>query len=90
MKELSIQVCKRGDKTPVHGVVLMPDSIEEFRTLLTDEECLKLLQGAYLERAKARLRTGGTGRKRVLKIKLKELSADQRVVLTRLGLLKGD
>lgn len=88
MQEKEIHVVKNGKQ--IKGTIFVPETLTEFVGILTETECVTMLQRAYQERAKARLRNGGHSRKRILKIKLRELSQEQRIALTTLGLLRGE
>lgn len=86
MRQISIKVgCVDGSNRT--GLVLLPESVVEFIEVLSEPECLKMLQREYLKTQKRRLKTGYRGKKRVLKVTLKDLTEDQRLKLMEMGLL---
>lgn len=89
MKEQAISV-KTKDGTEKSGTALVPETLAEAVTVMGEERVYHLALQAYLALCRRRLASGAKPRRRLLKIDLSSLSAEQRTVLQRLGLLAQD
>ncbi len=86
MKEIQIKVVvKSGPKT---ATLVVPETMAEALTVFGAEKIYKLAMRSYIENSKRTLRGARDGRKKALKIKLKDLTIEQREGLVKLGFMK--
>lgn len=88
MEQVRIKVLQKKTGTEAEANVLLPSDLNEALGLLGEKPFLKWARATLLAKARRRLANSTKPRRKILKFALEELSADQKIALIRLGLIK--